>query len=363
MNADPLRIGLIGAGHIARAQAAIWQNEATLVAVASRQRPKAEALARSFQVECVFDTPDELIASDRVDAISIATPPHLHYPFAMQAIRARKNVFCEKPLAVNAEQAREMWACGQQHGVATGIQSGIRTSFPGLWHLKNIIDSHELGELLYFEGIWAFDWARQPDFPMGWRFRRDLAGTGALGDLGVYLIDAARWLIGEIQSVAADFQTIIAERPVISDLYDFSEVRGMIRDSRLPASTGPARVENEDACSLLVRFTNGATGTIRASRIGRRNTILVEGTEAAFQWDLQTGVLGRRGAGEVAYTPVPLPDGFPNRSIVTQFIENIRNVTNHPPTFWDGFRAQQVIDAAVQAVQTRRWIDISDGSE
>ena len=362
MNAG-IRIGLIGAGHIARSQAAIWQKEATLVAVASRQRTKAEALAKTFTVESVFDTADELIASNQVDAISIATPPHLHHSLALLALEAGKPVFCEKPLALNVAQAREMWDCARRRGVATGLQSGIRTSFPGLSHLKTLIDSRELGDFLSFEGTWAFDWARQPDFPMGWRFRRDLAGTGALGDLGVYLIDAARWLVGEIQSVAADFQTVITKRPVISDRYDFGEVRNMIRDSELPASTVLARVENEDLCSLLVRFANGASGTIRASRISRRNTILVEGTAATYQWDLQTGVLARRGAGEVAYTTVPVPVGFPNRSIVTQFLTNIRNGTDYPPTFRDGFLAQQVIDAAVEADRTRRWIEVSDTSE
>lgn len=362
MNAA-LRVGLIGAGHIARSQVPVWQNEATLVAVASRQRAKAEALAKAFNVESVFDTADELIASNLVDVISIATPPHLHHPLALLALQVGKPVFCEKPIALNVAQAKEMWECAQRSAVVTGVQSGILTSFPGLWHLKNLIERRELGHLLSFEGIWAFDWARQPDFPMGWRFRRDLAGTGALGDLGVYLIDAARWLVGEIQSVAAVFQTIIPERPVISDRYDFGEVRSMIRDSVLPTSTELARVENEDVCNLLVRFTNGASGTIRASRISRRNTILVEGTEAAYQWNLQTGVLARRGIGEVAYTPVPIPEGFPERSIVTQFLTNIRNGTDHPPTFWDGFRTQQVIDAAVLADRERCWIDVLDSSD
>jgi predicted dehydrogenase len=354
----PIRIGMVGAGHIARSHARAWQQEAALAAICSRQRRKAEALARAFDIPVVCDTPGDLIARPDVDAVSIATPHHLHYAIAMQAMAAGKHVFCEKPLALNMQQARAMWACAQKTGVRTGMQSGIRTAFPGLRHLHRLIHEGRLGPVQYFEGVWGFDWAHRPDYPMGWRFKRQEAGTGALGDLGVYMIDAARWLIGEITSVCADFATHIRRRPVIPDRYDFAEVRRMHREGALPEAEGMATVENEDACTLMLRFAGGAQGYIRASRLHRNNTIKVEGAQAGYAWTLSTGQLMRRLPGEEAYTAVSLPDDLPAESMVTRFLDNIRYGTDHPPTFLDGLRAQEIIDAAIRSNAQRRWVRV-----
>ncbi|MBM3263924.1 MAG: Gfo/Idh/MocA family oxidoreductase [candidate division Zixibacteria bacterium] len=352
-------MGLIGAGHIARMHAAVWQQEAQVTAVCSRQRDKAERIAAEFGIPQIFDTADELIHSSSIDAICIATPHHLHHPLAMSALNAGKHVFCEKPLAIDLSQAREMCDLARQTGLKTGIQTAIRTGFPPLIHLKNLLQDDALGPVRYFEGVWGFDWARRADYPMGWRFRTAEGGTGALGDLGVYMIDAALWLAGKIDRVCADLTTHIARRPQLSERYDFSESRRLHRQGMLPPPVGWADVENDDACTLLLHFRGGGQGMIRATRLSQRNTICIETADADFAWDRQDETLQRRNAGEDCYIPEPVPD-FPKTSIATSFLRNIETDENAPPTFFDGLRIQEVMEAAVVSAKERRWVEIQE---
>lgn len=354
-----VRIGMIGAGHIAGAQVRIWQQEAVVTAICSRQRPKAERLARDSGIPRVYDTAEELVRSSEVDAVSIATPHHLHHPFAMMALEAGKHVFCEKPLALNVIQARDMYAAAKRMNLKTGIQAGIRVGFPPLIHLQRLITEGAAGVVRYFEGVWGFDWAVYPDYPMSWRFKADESGAGALGDLGVYMIDAARWLAGEIASVSADMATFITQRPVITGTYDFAETRRMHRERTLPPATGWADVENDDACNLLIRFEHGAQGYIRSSRLYRHNVIRIEGSAGGFQWDMNSGQLLRRAAGEMGFTEEPVPQ-MPPESTVTRFLQNVTTGSDEPPTFLDGLRAQEVIEAAAIAAREQRWVNLSE---
>jgi predicted dehydrogenase len=354
---------MIGAGHIARMHARVWGHEATVVAVCSRRREKAERLAAEFSIPVVCDTPDELISRKDVDVVSLATPHDLHHPLAIQAMEAGKHVFCEKPLALNSRQAQEMWECAKAAGVKTAIQSGIRVGFPALRHLRHLIETDEPGPIRYFEGVWGFDWAASPDYPLGWRFLRERAGTGALGDLGVYMIDAGRWLIGEMTGVYADFQTIIPERPVISDRYDFSEVRRMSRENTLPPPEGVAAVENEDICILLTRFVGGAAGVIRASRVHREHSVRIIGDRAIYRWDFQTNRLFRRLHSEEEDTLLVIPDLYPAESIVTRFLNDIRHDSDTAPNFMDGLRVQRIMDAAERSFSQKQWVDVESGED
>ncbi|MBT5876873.1 MAG: Gfo/Idh/MocA family oxidoreductase, partial [Candidatus Latescibacteria bacterium] len=201
-------VGIIGAGHIAKSHAKVWSREDKLVAVCSRQLHKAEDLASSYGIPVICTTAQQLINRDDIGIVCIATPHDLHYPLAMSALKAGKHVFCEKPLALNVAEAREMCELSRQMGVKTGVQFAERTNWPSLMRLRELILEGELGEIQYFEGAWAFDWAQSPTHPMSWRFRKSSAGSGALGDLGAYMIDAARWLVGEITDVFADLVTL-----------------------------------------------------------------------------------------------------------------------------------------------------------
>ena len=205
---------MVGAGHIARSHAKCWQKEAIITAVCSRQQSSAMQLATEFNIPVVCADLTDLLRRDDVEAVGITTPYHLHFPVAIAAMQAEKHVFCEKPIALLVDEAKQMVQMAERSQVKTGIQAGLR-QFKSLRHLRQLITKGTLGRIYNFHGVWSFDWAIDPLFPYTRRFNKAEAGTGALGDLGVYLIDAAIWLLGGITSVCADLKTIIPLRPIV----------------------------------------------------------------------------------------------------------------------------------------------------
>lgn len=354
---DTVRIGMIGAGHIAYSHAEAWRKEARLISVSSRRLKSARSLAERFGITHVCQDQEELLARGDIDAVGIATPHHLHHPIALAAMAAGKSVFCEKPLALNGLQAREMWATARRIGVKTGVQSGIRL-FPALRLLARLLREGAAGRIHTIDAHWSFDWARQPDFPLTWRFRQDEAGTGALGDLAVYMIDAARWLVGEIAQVNAELTTFITRRPLLISGEHFGSLRQMHREGNLEIPSDTGLVENDDVCQVQLRFENGARGSIRASRLHQEQTIRVDCERKSYLWQMAGNRRLMERSSEAEYTPVEDPEPPGDDTIVTTFLNNIRRDEDESPTFRDGLAAQLVIDAAVKSSETGRWVEV-----
>lgn len=354
---DIVRIGMIGAGHIAQSHAEAWRKEATLTAVASRRIESARSLAERHDIPHVCRDANELLDRDDIDAVGIATTHHLHHPIALAALAAGKSVFCEKPLALNGSQAREMWSDARRREVKTSVQSGIRL-FPALRLLARLLREGRAGKIHTFDAHWSFDWARDPRFPLTWRFKRTEAGTGALGDLAVYMIDAARWLVGEIGQVNAELATYIPRRPMLASDGHFGELRRLHLEEKLdiPRETGP--VENDDVCQVLLRFENGARGSIRASRLHQEHSIRVDCERTSYRWQMTGDRRLTERSTEAEYRPVRMPEPPGDSTIVTTFLNNIRRNEDEPPTFRDGLAAQLVIDAAVRSHETGGWVDV-----
>ena len=354
---DTVRIGMIGTGHIAHAHAEAWRKEATLTAVASRRIERARSLAERHGIPHVCRDANALLNRDDIDAVGIATTHRLHHPIALAALAAGKSVFCEKPLALDGSQAREMWSDARRRGVKTGVQSGIRL-FPALRLLSRLLREGRAGKIHTFDAHWSFDWARDPRFPLTWRFKKAEAGTGALGDLGVYMIDAARWLVGEIGQVNAELATYIPRRPVLTSDGHFGELRQLHRAGKLDITKETGSVENDDVCQVLLRFENGARGSIRASRLHQEHAIRVDGERTSYRWEMAGDRRLMERSTEAEYKPVELPEPPGDDTIVTTFLNNIRRDEDEPPTFRDGLAAQLVIDAAVKSHETGGWIDV-----
>lgn len=354
---DSVRIGMIGAGHIACSHAEAWRKEATLAAVASRRIESARTLAERYGIPHVCRDVDELLNRADIDAVGITTPHHLHHPLALAAMEAGKSVFCEKPLALTGLQAREMWSAVQRCKVKTGVQSGMRL-FPALRLLSRLLREGKAGRIHTFDAHWSFDWARQPDFPLTWRFRQAEAGTGALGDLGVYMIDAARWLVGEIAEVNAELAVYITQRPLLTSGEHFGELRRIHREGKLDIPRETGKVENDDVCQVLLRFENGACGSIRASRLHQEHSIRVDCERTSYFWQMAGDRRLMERSSEAEYTPVETPEPPCDDTIVTTFLNNIRQDEDESPTFRDGLAAQLVIDAAVKSNEAGGWVDV-----
>ena len=127
----------------------------------------------------------KLCSRKDIDVVDIATPGGLHHDMAVAAAKAGKHVYCEKPLAFNLKEAREMLDAARKAGVVHMVNFNYR-AVPALALAKQMIEAGEIGEMRHFRATYLQDWLVDPKFPMNWRLRKDAAGTGANGDLNAH---------------------------------------------------------------------------------------------------------------------------------------------------------------------------------
>jgi predicted dehydrogenase len=294
--APDLRIAMIGAGVMARAHSTALHTLAVLrpdlplrprlVAVADVNEGLAADLAARFGWERA--TGDwRSIVNDDVDLVVACLPPAHNREVVLAAAAAGRHVVSEKPLAVTADAAAELLVAVRRAGVFHGLGAGYRWS-PALRAIRALIDQGELGEVRSLRASFLLDYGADPDVPLTWRFRRELAGGGIAIDTGYHLVDIARFLAGEIVAVQSLERTFIAERPIPgADAIGNRGEGGAAPNAVI--RTGP--VDVEDAIAGLLTFAGGAYGVLETSRmtIGRRVSLQVEifGSRGSADWDLE----------------------------------------------------------------------------
>lgn len=214
----------------------------------------------------------ELVDDPAIQVFDNLAPNNLHAEPCIRAARNGKHILCEKPLARTAEEARGMLEAVRGAGVQHMVAFNYRF-VPALRLAYDLIQAGRLGEIYHFRGSYLQEWIASPDFPMVWRLQGDVAGSGALGDLGAHTIDLARWLVGEVGAVSGLTKTFIAERP-----------SGGGNGHR-------EKVTVDDAVISLLEFENGAIGTVEATRFapGRKNyhTIEINGSKGSIHFNLE----------------------------------------------------------------------------
>jgi predicted dehydrogenase len=265
---NTLNIGLIGAGFMGQTHADSYRRAGllyknlprtpVLYAVAEQSDKLAEQARGRLGFQKGYGDWRKLIEDPEVDVVDITTPNHLHMEPALAALEAGKHVYCEKPMAVKVEDARRMAGAAKKASGKTLVAfNNIKT--PAALVAKQIIERGEIGELTRFRGRFDQGFFNDPDLPWSWRCSKDLAGTGALGDLGAHAVSVAQFLMGDVTEVFAQSQTFFTERPVAAQDTGYS--------SKATADAKKRAVENEDQIQSLVKFESGAAGVIEASRI------------------------------------------------------------------------------------------------
>ncbi len=291
-----LRIGVVGAGTIAGAHSAALVNvpylfrdlalRPRLAAVADINGTLARGLADRWGYERVADDWRGLVEAADVDLVVACLPPAANKAVVLGAAAAGKHVVCEKPLGVTADDAAELLRACEAAGVFHGLAAGYRWS-PAVREIRELIVSGQLGEVRSLRASFMLDYAADPDVPLLWRFRRDLAGGGIAIDTGYHLVDCARFLVGEIDSIQGLSATFIGERRLPSA--DAVGNRGAGSADGDRAATGT--VDVEDAAAALVTFVGGGYGVLETSRVatGRRVSLRLEvfGSRGSADWDLE----------------------------------------------------------------------------
>lgn len=264
-----IRIGLIGTGGMGKAHATAFKNvplvfgnepaRPILEIVADIDAQAVEKWVGEFGFARGTTNWQEVVEDPGVDVVDITTPNHLHAEMAIAAAHASKHIYCEKPLATTSADAARIVAAVEKSGVISIVGFNYLKN-PAQAFAKQLIESGELGEITLFRGTFDQDFLANPDVPFSWRLDRSLAGTGALGDLGSHTIAFAHFLVGDIVEVSGLNMTRINERVVPAAGSGYAATAQSGGEKRA--------VENEDIMEFLIRFDNGAIGTIGTSRIG-----------------------------------------------------------------------------------------------
>jgi len=218
-----LGIALIGYGGVAQVHAMAYRAipfhyglpsvTFNIVGVADNN-PKAKDIA-TRETKCATWTTDyhELLACDDVDLVDICVPNHLHEEVILAAAGAGKHIFCEKPLAMDVSQSRRIVAAVERAGVKNQLNFNFRF-YPAVTRARQLIESGFLGRVFSFRGCFYRSSYINPEKPLSWRLKKDIAGGGALFDLGSHLLDLIYYLLGDFDSVQSTVDTLIKERPV-----------------------------------------------------------------------------------------------------------------------------------------------------
>ena len=383
-----IHIGLIGTGGMGKAHATAFRNvplvfgnepgRPVLEIVADVDAKAVEKWAGEFGFAHWTTNWQEIVEDSRVDVVDITTPNHLHAEMAIAAAQAGKHIYCEKPLATTSADAARIVAAVEKSGVISIVGFNYLKN-PAQAFAQQIIDTGELGEITLFRGTFDQDFLANPDVPFSWRLDHALAGTGALGDLGSHTIAFAQFLVGNIVEVCGLNTTRIKERvvPVAGSGYAAKAENDSVKRS----------VENEDIMEFLIRFDNGAIGTIGTSRIGMGRklglTYEIQGTKGSLFYtqermneiklyrhtdpDREKGYktiyIGPEHPGYKAFFGLAgIGLGYNDQKIIEAHDLITAVALNQPvqPDVRFAYRVNKVIDAVDLSCQEHRWVGVSE---
>ena len=370
-----INIGIVGTQFMGRAHSNAWMDVDKFYDLPARPVMKAacdnvaenlEPFCQRFGWESQETDWKKLIARDDIDVIDICTSNNVHMPIAVAAAQAGKHIICEKPVAMNAAEAKAMLDAAEAGGVKHMVAFNYRR-VPAIAFARQMIEEGKIGKVFHFNAVYYQDWLVDPDFPYVWRHNKKVAGSGAHGDMNAHIVDLARFLVGEVEAVCGAEEVFIKER-------------------KLADGSGTGKVTADDALFSLARFNDGALGSFMATRFasGRKNYLRFElfGSKGSLLFNLERlneiqyytrSEAGReQGFRTILATESDHPyinKWWPPGHIIGwehTFIHEVGDLltaigTDQPiaPNFQDGLRNQQVLDAMQMAAEKKAWINVA----
>jgi predicted dehydrogenase len=340
-----------------------------LVAISGRDEVAVAEAAKRFGYQKYFTDWRAMLEDPDVQLLDNGGPNNLHAEPSILAAQLGKHVLCEKPLARTAAEAKAMWDAVEEAGVKHMVAFNYRF-VPAVRMIRNLIDEGRFGRIYHFRAMYLQEWI-MPHYAekLIWRLQQEVAGSGALGDLGAHIIDLAHYLVGGIKNVSGLTTTFIRER------------------ERSEGGTGI--VDVDDAFAAAVEFENGAIGTVESTRFaaGRKNyncfEINAEKGSVRFNLERMNEVevfwVGEEPKATQGFHDVLVSEGhhpwwdhwWPQGHIIGwehTFVHEINHLLDaivndmpvgpHGATFEDGYRCAVVCDAIVESAQTRKTVDV-----
>jgi predicted dehydrogenase len=381
-----LNVGIVGYKFMGKAHSNAWSRapqffdmeaEPVLKVACGRNAEGLKAFADRWGWEHTEADWKKMVHRDDVDIVDISAPQYLHYEIAMEALKAGKHVFCEKPLANSYAQAKEMYELAEKKGVTHYINHNYRRC-PAVRLAKKLIDEGRVGRIFHWRGAYLQSWIVDPGFPLTWHLQKEFAGSGPQGDLNSHSVDLARYLVGEIKSVAAMTASFITERPLPDEA-----ASGTFSGKSVG---GKGKVTVEDAAFMTVRFANGALGSFEATRFapGRKNYNYFEiyGSKGSILFDLERmnelqffsqddpayaqgfrTIIATEG-GQHDYIANWWPPGhiigYEHEFVhaVVDFCHAVATKTKIAPSFYDGMKGMEVLEAGLRSAETGKTVEL-----
>lgn len=388
-----MNVGIIGAGFMGKAHVVGYSNVPKffwptpvmpIMKTICDISPKiAEESKERFGFEKSCSDWKEIIDDPEIDIVSICTPNNSHAEIAIAALKAGKHTLCEKPIASTLEDAKAMVKAADE-AYKKGVISMNAYQYrrvPAIDLAKKFIEEGSIGKILNVRCTYLQSWSADEQSPLSWRFQKEIAGAGALGDIASHVIDIAQYLAGDIESVVGIMKTYIKERPIQEGGVDLLGTVKVGKD----VEKKPVTVDDES--SFLVKFKNGAIGSIEATRNawGRNNFITVElhGTSGsiAFNYErlneLQVCFASdsddRRGFktiytgpahfhGEVTWNIPGMNIGYGELKAIEiyEFLQSIISGKQPSTNFSVGCRVEKVCEAVKKSSETGKWIVVEE---
>lgn len=254
-----------------------------LVACSDALPQRAAAMANRHGFTRFHTDWRNLIEDPDIAIIDITTPNYLHREIVQAAATAGKHINCEKPVGRIPTETAEIARIVRQAGVLSFVGFNYRWA-PMVLHARNLLNSGRLGEITHYRGRFFSMYGSNPLSPLSWRYQHEHGGYGALNDIMAHVIDMALYLVGPIRRLVSQSHRFITERPLAPAGSSHYAAGDRLSEERLP-------VTNEDYVGALVEFTNGARGTLEASRTiyGPKNQMAFElnGESGALSWDFE----------------------------------------------------------------------------
>ena len=379
MGGSSLGVGMIGYSFMGAVHSHAWRTvgrvfdlgvDVDMRVICGRNEEAVTAAAAKYGWQSAETDWRAVIARDDIDIIDVCTPGSSHEEIAVAALNAGKHVICEKPLANTVAEAERMAAAAQASSGKSMVAFNYRR-VPALAYARELVRQGKLGRMFHVRAVYLQDWIIDPEFPLVWRLVKEEAGSGALGDLGAHIVDAAQFVTGsQITNVSGELRTFIDERPLVGETHLLEATKSAER----------GKVTVDDAALFLANFDNGSVGTFEATRFasGRKNGMAIEvnGEKASLRFEFESmnelwvhdHTVDGKDAGfrrvMVTESDHPYVEGWwppghvlgYDHTFTHEFRDFVLDIVNDrapEPSFADGLYVQRVLDAVERSAQAQ----------
>ncbi len=340
MGGSSLGVGMIGYSFMGAVHSHAWRTvgrvfdlgvDVDMRVICGRNEEAVTAAAAKYGWQSAETDWRAVIARDDIDIIDVCTPGSSHEEIAVAALNAGKHVICEKPLANTVAEAERMAAAAQASSGKSMVAFNYRR-VPALAYARELVRQGRLGRIFHVRAVYLQDWIIDPEFPLVWRLVKEEAGSGALGDLGAHIVDAAQFVTGsQITNVSGELRTFIDERPLVGETHLLEATKSAERGK---VTVDSLRFEFESMNELWVH-----DHTVDGKDAGFRRVMVTESDHPYVEgWWPPGHVLGY------------------DHTFTHEFRDFVLDIVNDrapEPSFADGLYVQRVLDAVERSAQAQ----------